>query len=186
MKYIRPTLVLLIICVVISGLLAVTYHFTYVPPLTDPSDIVAAMAEDYSAVLPGSSDYDLIFRTEGYDKLAAGEIVEVTCASNGYIITAHSSGQYDSDPIRVMVGIDENGCVSGVRILKISETPGLGLKTNSPGWLAQFVGGKIFSLDGKSGTAIDGITSATKSSKAIVNAVNMAMEKYAEIAAEVK
>ena len=186
MKYIKPTLVLLIICVVISGLLAVTYQFTYVPPLTDPADIVAAMAEDYASVLPGSTDYELIYRTEGYDKLTGGEIVEAVSASNGFIVTAHSSGQYDSDPIRVMVGIDVNGNVTGVKLLKISETPGLGLKTNSSKWLAQFVGGNSFSLDGKKGTAIDGVTSATKSSKAVVNAVNMAMEEYEKLASEVK
>ena len=85
-----------------------------------------------------------------------------------------------------MVGIDSNGKVSGVKILKISETPGLGLKTNSSRWLSQFTGGNSFSLDGKSGTAIDGVTSATKSSKAVVNAVNLAMEEYAKISAEVK
>lgn len=186
MKYVKPTLVLLVICVVISGLLAVTYHFTYVPPLTDPADIVAAMAEDYATVLPESTDYELIYRTQGYDKLASGEVVEATKASNGYIITAHSSGQYDSDPIRVMVGIDTNGNVSGVKILKISETPGLGLKTNTSRWLSQFVGGNSFSLDGEKGTAIDGVTSATKSSKAVVNAVNLAMEEYAKLSAEVK
>ena len=185
MKYVKPTLVLLIICTVISGLLAVTYHFTYVPPLTDPADIVAAMAEEYCTVLPGSSDYELVFRTKGYDKLTSGEVVEVTSASNGYIITAHSEGQYDSDPIRVMVGINSDGTVSGVKLLKISETPGPGMKTTSPKWLAQFKGGKTFSLDGKNGTAVDGVTSATKSSRAVVNAVNMAMEKYSELTAEV-
>ena len=186
MKYIKPTLVLLIICIIISGALSLTYHLTYVPPLTDPADIVNSMADKYAQVLPNSTDYELIFRTDGYDKLNGGEVVEVTSASNGYIITAHSQGQYDSDPIRVMVGIDQNGLVSNVLILKISETPGLGLKTTSENWLSQFSGGNAFSLDGSVGSKIDGVTSATKSSRAIVNAVNMALEEYNELTAEVK
>lgn len=186
LKYIKPTLVLLIICVVISAALAVTYKFTYVPPLTDPAEIVAAMSGEYASVLPGSSGYELLCRTEGYDKLSRGEVVEWVSASNGYIITVHSDGQYASDPIRVMVGISSDGFVTGVKLLKISETPGLGMKTNSESWLSQFTGRQSFSLDGSRGTKIDGVTSATKSSRAVVNAVNMALGKYGELITEVK
>lgn len=185
LKYIKPTVVLLLICVIVSGALALTYHLTYVPPLTDPDDIVEAMRPHYLTVLPGSADHTLIYRTEGYDKLERGAVVEAAKASNGYIITAHSQGQYDSDPIRVMVGIDSTGNVSGVLILKISETPGLGLKTKSEFWLSQFVGGNSFTLDGGLGTHIDGVTSATKSSKAVVGAVNAATEEYRRLISEV-
>lgn len=185
LKYFKPTIVLLVICIVISGALALTYKFTYVPPLTDPEDIIAAMSGEYEKVLPGSTDYQLLYRTEGYDKLVRGEVVEAVSASNGYVITAHSSGQYDSDPIRVMVGIDNSGNVTAVNILKISETPGLGMKTKSEFWLSQFSGGNSFSLEEGQGTRIDGVTSATKSSRAVVGAVNLAMEEYRRIISEV-
>ncbi len=183
-KYVKPTLVLLIICVVISAALAATYRLTYVPPVTDPAQIVALMADDYAEVLPGSTDYVLVERTEGYEKLARGAVVERVTASNGCIVTVHSSGQYDSDPIRVLVGVGADGAVTGVKLLKISETPGMGMKTNNPRWLAQFVGGTSFSLDGRTGAGIDGVTSATKSSRAVVNAVNMAVEAAAELRKE--
>ena len=186
MKYLKPTLVLLVICVVISGLLAVTYRVTYVPPLTKPADIVAAMSADYSEVLPGSAEYTLIYRDSGYEKMDSGKVVEAASCSSGYIFTVHSQGQYDSDPIRVMVGVGNDGTVSGIKILRISETPGLGLKTKSENWLSQVMGGSAFSLDGSVGSRIDGVTSATKSSKAVVNAVNCAMDEYARLTAEVE
>ncbi len=186
MKYFKPTAVLLVICVVISAALALTYRLTYVPPITDPAEIVAAMSADYAEVLPNSAEYELIYRTESYDRLNTGEVVEATKATNGYILTVHSAGQYDSDPIRIMIGVDALGNIAGIKILKISETPGLGMKANSPSWLSQFIGGNSFLLgaDGDS-TRIDGITSATRSSRAIVNAVNMAMSEYGKIVSEV-
>ena len=83
----------------------------------------------------------------------------------------------------MLVGIGLDGNVRAVKILKSSETPGMGSRVNSEPFLAQFSGGSAFSLDGKNGEKIDGVTSATKSAKAVVNAVNTAMEEYRALTA---
>ncbi|MBR5519274.1 MAG: FMN-binding protein [Clostridia bacterium] len=180
----RPTLVLLCICTVVSGVLAVIHHFTSQALQKDPAEVVASMRSDYLAVLPTATDFELLYPTESGIPEEKGTAVQVVRSDVGYLITALSNGQYDSSPIRVLVGIDLDGKVVGVRVLKSSETPGVGSRANSDAFLSQFVGGTAFSADGKAGTKVDAVTGATKSSKAIIVAVNAAMEAYAEWSAQ--
>ena len=71
----------------------------------------------------------------------------------------------------MMVGVDVNGQTSGVSIISMSETPGVGSKTNSESFLKQFRGK---GGDVKVGDGIDGISGATISSKAVTEGVRMA------------
>ena len=77
-----------------------------------------------------------------------------------------------SSELKVLVGIDTKGIIKGVRILEQQETPGLGARIVESDFTDQFIGksGQI-SL----GSDIDGITGATKSSSAAVDAVNLAI-----------
>ena len=73
--------------------------------------------------------------------------------------------------ITMMVGIDKDGKVSGVKITNLSETPGLGAKVNDSNYLSQYryqVGEMAF------GDQVDAISGATISSKAVLQAVNNA------------
>lgn len=67
--------------------------------------------------------------------------------------------------IEMMVGLNDSGAVTGVEIINMSETPGLGAaaKGNTQ-WLSQFLG------DGSND--LDAITGATITSKAIQQGVN--------------
>lgn len=181
MKYIKPTLILAVICIIVSAALAVTYNLTRVSSEINPEKIIAEMSDDYKSVLPGASTFEYIERTADYDNNTTGVAVEWIKSDSGYAITAHSSGQYDSTPIRVLVGISNEGKVTGVKILRISETPGMGSKVDSQSFLKQFTGGLFFSTDGKTGKKIDTQTNATFSSKAVVFAVNTALEKFVEL-----
>lgn len=85
--------------------------------------------------------------------------------------------------IEMMVGIDAAGKTSGVSVITMSETPGVGTKTNSETFLSQFKG----KTGAESvGDGIDAVTGATISSKAITAGVKEAhgvqvdLEKYAE------
>ena len=66
--------------------------------------------------------------------------------------------------IEMMVGIDAAGKTTGVSVISMSETPGVGTKTNSDAFLSQFKG-----RDGTVtvGGGIDAVTGATISSRAI-------------------
>ncbi len=181
MKNIKPTLVLLVICVIVSAALAVTYHFTKTASDIDPDKIIAEMTDDYKEVLPGATAFTYIERTADYANDTRGVAVEWIKSDAGYAITVHSSGQYDSSPIRILVGISYDGVVTGVKILRISETPGMGSRVNSSGFLSRFIGGTYFSVDGSVGTKVDTMTNATYSSKAVISAVNIALDKFAEL-----
>ena len=180
MKNVKPTLVLLIICIVVSALLAAVNHFTASSALTDPAEIIAQMSPEYEKIFPGES-YELIYRSEEYGSDRRGVPVEAVMCASGYIITTHSSGQYDSSPIVTMVGIDLEGKVVKARILSMNETPGMGSKINSEKFLSQFDLGSGFSLDGSSGTKIDVVSGATKSSTAFMKAVNIALAEFKNI-----
>ena len=65
-----------------------------------------------------------------------------------------------------------DGKVEGIRILEMSETPGVGTKVNRDSFLGQFAG-----ITGKAeaGENVDIISGASFSSKAVIQAVNQAL-----------
>ena len=86
-------------------------------------------------------------------------------------------------PIKLLIGIDANGVVTGVRALEHKETPGIGdlIDENRSDWIYQFSG---TSLDAPERTAwtirrdggkFDQITGASVTSRAAVNAVNQTL-----------
>lgn len=81
-----------------------------------------------------------------------------------------------SGPIEMMVGIDPQGKVKGLKILNQRETPGLGANIVKPGFLNQFIGkSQKDPLEPKSD--IDAITGATISSRAVCQGVKEALRK---------
>ncbi|MGM9653111.1 MAG: FMN-binding protein [Eubacteriales bacterium] len=85
--------------------------------------------------------------------------------------------------IRMMVALQPDGSPGGVRILSMSETPGVGSRTNSDTFLSRFRGSGPFEI----GRNIDAVSGATISSRAIVRGVNRAlaaMPDFSAIAAE--
>ena len=98
---------------------------------------------------------------------------------SGYVFTTVAKG-YGGD-IKVMTGVDADGKVSGVEILEISETAGLGMNAKKPDFLSQYVGksGEIFVSKDKPGeNSIDALTGATISSRAVTGAVNNALRLF--------
>lgn len=93
----------------------------------------------------------------------------------GWVVEARSKNGYGGD-IALYVGVDDGGTVTGVSILELSETPGLGME--APRVLApQFAGKQAerFTYT-KTGAAsegeVDAIASATVTTSAVVDAVN--------------
>lgn len=90
-----------------------------------------------------------------------------------------------SDRIRLMVGFDADGAITGYRVLSHSETPGLGAKMDS--WFRDSRGHRSVigrnPADGtlrvsRDGGDVDGITAATITSRAFLDAVNRAHACY--------
>lgn len=87
--------------------------------------------------------------------------------------------------ITLMVGIDTNGSICGVKITEMAETPGLGAKASEEKWLGQFVGktsGINIVKGGKAGkNDVDAISGATITSKAVAKGVNDALGATKEL-----
>ena len=104
----------------------------------------------------------------------------------GYAISSASRG-YGGD-VKVMTGINaEDGSVIAINVYDNSgETPGLGVNTSGEKFTSQFVGlssGTGVTVDKDAGknpdsVAVDSVTGATISSRAVTNAVNQAFEAY--------
>lgn len=162
--YIKPTLVLGIICLVITAFLAATYNVTQ--PIIEENNRKAA--EESRAMVLTSAD--------GFEEVTGdfpANTVDVYKASNGagFAITTTAKG-YDSDPLKVMVGIKADGTVEKINVLSNTETPGLGSKVSEDSFTNQVIG-----MD-NSMSGYEMIAGATKSSNAIKNCVLTAFEVY--------
>jgi Na+-translocating ferredoxin:NAD+ oxidoreductase subunit G len=75
--------------------------------------------------------------------------------------------------IDMIVGLDNNGSVVGVKIISMKETPGLGSRANERSFLKQFIGrSNKSSLKAKKD--FDAITGATITSQAVANGIKEA------------
>jgi electron transport complex protein RnfG len=78
--------------------------------------------------------------------------------------------------IDILVGIEPDGKLRGIRIISQQETPGLGAKIIESAFLDQFVGVAVNELDlSRDGGSIDAITGATISSRAVVQALKQTL-----------
>lgn len=117
-------------------------------------------------LLPGSTE----FVREPY----TGEdtnIRSVHKAENGFVIETVTRGYVDD--ITMMIGVSNEGTVTGLVIRDMNETFGLGAKAlNDAEFLAQFLN---TSGEAEVGTNVDAVTGATVTSKAIARSVNSAV-----------
>lgn len=88
-----------------------------------------------------------------------------------------------SGKIELIVGFKLDGTINGYKIIEQKETPGLGSKITEQKFMSQFQGMNPSSNQFKvkqDGGEIDAITSATISSRAVIDAINRAYNKYIE------
>ncbi len=89
--------------------------------------------------------------------------------------------------IHLLVGIDVNGTVTGVRVTSHRETPGLGdyIDRNKSPWIEQFVGKSLTTPAAKhwkvvkDGGRFDARAGATITPRAVVKAVKSALDYFA-------
>ena len=118
----------------------------------------------------GKTDSRLINDNFGYDEVEA-----VAVTSDGKTAIQVCTDGYSKDGINILVGIDENGAVSGIEFVSLGETPGLGSKVRDiETFREQFYGRKEVTDD------LDAISGATYSSNGMKKAVDTAIEVYNE------
>lgn len=96
----------------------------------------------------------------------------------GYCVKVYPIGY--GGTISMVVGVNTNGEVTGVDIVSMSETPGLGAKASDEGFVGQYTGKMSQIKVIKSGTPneneISAISGATVTSKAVTQGVNAALD----------
>lgn len=100
--------------------------------------------------------------------------------SGGYVCQVESSGF--GGTMSLVVGVDEDGLVTGVAVINHGETKNIGTKVvENEEVLADFAGlaGPIAATGGDEG--FDAVSGATYSSEGVLNAVNAALAVVAEL-----
>lgn len=138
--------------------------------------IAAVKAENtrkaIEAVLPGGGE-EIPFTDE------SGIVTKVYASDSGYAVEVTPAGF--GGAVDMMVGIDREGKVLGIRIISHAETPGLGASAASENetgnaFRDQFVGLTGTLAVDKDGGEIDALTGATITSRAVTSGVNAALD----------
>lgn len=180
-EILRLIIVLTLICIVAAIALAKVYDFTK-GPIAEQRRLAKLKAIE--AVLPehnNEPDKD----TVEFDLGDIGEKRTIYLGAEEDRLTGLAfevkSGEGYGGEIVAMLGIDPNGSVYGVEVIKLSETPGLGAKIVNPEFREQFKGKSLdntkFMLK-KDGGDIDQVTGATISPRAIVKAIKEGLEFF--------
>lgn len=170
--------ILFVICAVASLMLSLTNNIT--APVIEQRNI-QANNESRQEVLKVAEEFNEVKDVKGdlieevYQGTKGGEVV-------GYTIKTTPKGY--GGKVEVMVGISNDGKISGVKIGNHTETPGLGSKSADPSFKDQYNGKSTKTpLNVVKGNAsnendIVAISGATITSKAVTAGVNAAMDVY--------
>ncbi len=166
-----PIIVLVLICAIMSGLLAVT------------NDITAPIIEEAERKANEQARMEVLSAADSFEKVEAdglpSAVKEVYRAANGagYTFSITAEGYGGKNTLKMAVGIDKNGNITGTKVLAQSETPGLGAKiVSDASFSAQFPGKDAsYVSDIKN---IDTISGATRSSSFYRLALTYAFEAF--------
>ena len=165
---VKPVVVLLLICL-ISGLVLAAVNSVTAP-------IIAANAEaqaqaTYSALLPEADHFSELSTT-------VDGVTNVLKADNGagYIVVAAARG-YKGDVVAT-VAFDNDGSILDLSMTAADETVGIGTKVTEEDFTGQFSG---MPAENFAYGDVDAVSNATYSSKAAVEAINLAIQAYQEV-----
>ncbi len=171
-EYLVPTVTLFIICLIATALLGFTNQVT--APIIEELAIKTEMESRQIVFADAASFGEETVLADGTSVVVA---LDESGAEIGHVVVNIAKG-YGGD-ISIMTGVDSEGKVTGVNILSHSETAGLGAKAAEKSFRDKFIGlvdGITVSKDKAGENSIDALTGATITSRAVVNAVNAAIE----------
>ena len=169
--FVLPIAVLVIICAVMSGLLALTNSAT--APIIAEAER-KANEEARLEVLPQADSFLQV------EQAGLPEAVrEVYQAQNGagYTFSITTQGYGGKNTLKMAVGIGADGKITGVKVLSHKETAGLGSKiTSDENFCGQFPG-----LDANGAAGADTISGATFSSNYYKAAIADAFTAFEQV-----
>lgn len=161
-NYIKPIVVLVGICFVVSALLAGVYSVA--------NPIIEARAAEEAdkakaMVLPEGEGF------APYDGTMVDGVSEAFVAENGAGIVCSTQPKGFNGTLDIMVGVNSNREITGLQVLSHGETPGVGTNALTEEYLSKFIGLS-------EGDSVDAYSGASYSSGAVKSAVNMAITQY--------
>ncbi|PKQ29889.1 MAG: hypothetical protein CVT60_02960 [Actinobacteria bacterium HGW-Actinobacteria-10] len=183
----QMALSVIIVCALAAGSLAATYGVTKDRILAQEK---AAEERALNAVLADAESFEPIDEAALESAREIAGDVPVSAAWRALDSSGEISGwgirigpRGYSGPIQMIVGLDREGSVTGVMIITINDTPGLGTRVrDEPGHLEQYQGLDANQMESEIKN-VDAITGATKSSRGVRHGVEAAAAVYAEVLA---
>ena len=172
-RVLKPIVVLVVICIVVTGALAAT------------NEVTAPIIEEATRLAEEKARTELLPEADGFEEITGVDVDNVSAVYRstndvGVVITSSAKG-YGGDVV-VMTAINPNGTIKQIKVTEQKETKGIGSRVaDTPSYWENYVG-----LDTSDALVlnqdVDAVTSATVSSTALINAVNAAIEAYHAIA----
>ncbi len=167
-----PIIVLVLICAIMSGLLALTNSIT--APIIEEAERKANEAARIE-VMPNADGFEQVTVFGGG---LPDSVTGVYKATNGvgYVFSLTTTGYGGKNTLKMTIGIDMDGKITDTKVLSHSETAGLGSKITGDAFKNQFPG-KDANLEG-----VDNISGATFSSNYYRAAIADAYTAYGMVA----
>lgn len=192
-KIVKDTIALFIITLVAGILLGMVYKITKEPIKEQEEKTKLAAYQNAFADLDSFetvteeilSNANSEVEKTGYSGVVVNEVVKAFDKEKTYlglIVTVTDKDGYGGN-IKMTVGIDVTGTITGIDFLELNETAGLGMKAKENTFKDQFKGMKAetvkYTKSGKSAPdEYDAISSATITSKAVGCGVNGALVTF--------
>ncbi len=173
---IRPTVVLVAVCAIVSGLLAFTYNLAGVAELANASYTAEQLEEFRAAALPDADELELV-PVESEDQALKFVYRAKNDAGLALVLEAHG---YDSTKMVIMYGFNPDGVLQGLKIISHNETPGIGESViKDTDYLGQYAGQQGSDIQ------VDTVSNATKTSGGIKKGAEHAYQLFEELKGEV-
>jgi electron transport complex protein RnfG len=188
----RSALALGLVAVLGTGLLAVINELTR--ERIEEQERRAVLQQLQEIISPDRYDnalHDDVFSFRDEAAFPGGQTVTAYRARRGgepvaVILRLAAIDGYNGN-IQLLVGIDHDGRLSGVRVTSHKETPGLGdgIEVEKSDWIRRFAGRALFDPPpdrwavARDGGVFDQFTGATITPRAVVRAVRKALEYFA-------
>ncbi len=167
----KPAAILLLIAGVAAGCLGVCNAVTE-GPIAYQNELATQNA--LVAVFPEGETFEPIEVEAGAAAASAYTAIDASGNALGYVVEVLPSGF--GGTIDLMVGIDLENKVTGISVVSMSESPGLGARCTEAEFQSQFVGLTSPVAVTKDGGVIQAITSSTITSRAICDGVTTACD----------
>ena len=190
-KIVKNALILTAITLVSGLLLGGVYEITKEPIQASKEK---AKQEAYKSVMSDAEEFET---DNSFDEKKAEKILEKNKINGcylsevavgkdksgkeiGYVITSTSKEGYGGE-IQISVGVSMDGTVTGIEILSINETAGLGMQATEPAFKKQFENVKTDKFEVKKDNPkgnVDALSGATIATRAVTNAVNAGLSYF--------